>query len=301
MGYLVTLFFAALLIAITYAGIKIVPQSKEFVIERFGRYHKTLRAGLNFIVPFLDQVAFKVIVLERNLPEFAIRVISSDNVELVLNTSVFYRIIDAAKSKYRIEDVDAALSTSTESIVRSSCGRLDLDAIQMSRESLNEEIAKNLSKAADVWGVEVTRTEITNVELDEQTRTAQRLQLNADRERRAVVAKAEGDKRMVELQAEAELFKATKEAEAIRVKAAADAFAVEKTAEAEAKQTELIADAIGRKNGNLAVDFEIKKIQAEAISTLGTSSNTKTLILPSEVTGALGAAEVLAETLRNKG
>ena len=301
MGYVVTLFFAALLIAIAYAGIKIVPQSKEFVIERFGRYHKTLHAGLNFIIPFLDKVAFKVIVLERNLPEFAIRVISSDNVELVLNTSVFYRVKDAAKSKYRIEDVDAALSTSTESIVRSSCGRLDLDAIQMSRESLNEEIAKNLSKAGDVWGVEVTRTEITNVELDEQTRTAQRLQLNADRERRAVVAKAEGDKRMVELQAEAELFKATKEAEAIRIKAEADAFALEKAAEAEAKQTELIADAIGRKNGNLAVDFEIKKIQAEAISKLGTSSNTKTLILPSEVTGALGAAEVLAETLRNKG
>ncbi len=300
MGYVVTVFFAALLLAIVYAGVKIVPQSKEFVIERFGRYHKTLSAGLNFIVPFLDQVAFKVVVLERNLPEFAIRVITSDNVEVLLNTTVFYRVVDAAKSKYRIEDVDAALSTSTESIVRSSCGKLDLDAIQTSRDSLNEEIAGNLSKAAEIWGVEVTRTEITDVELDEQTRTAQRLQLNADRERRAVVAKAEGDKRMVELQAEAELFKEQKEAEAIRVKAEAEAFAVEKTAEAEAKQTELIADAIGRKNGNLAVDFEIRKVQAEAISSLGTSSNTKTLILPSEVTGALGAAEVIAETLRNK-
>lgn len=301
MGYVVTIFFAALLLAIVYAGVKIVPQSKEFVIERFGRYHKTLSAGLNFIVPFLDQVAFKVVVLERNLPEFAIRVITSDNVEVLLNTTVFYRVVAAAKSKYRIEDLDAALSTSTESIVRSSCGKLDLDAIQTSRDSLNGEIAANLSKAAEIWGVEVTRTEITDVELDEQTRTAQRLQLNADRERRAVVAKAEGDKRMVELQAEAELFKAQKEAEAIRVKAEAEAFAVEKTAEAEAKQTELIADAIGRKNGNLAVDFEIRKVQAQAILSLGTSSNTKTLILPSEVTGALGAAEVLAETLRNKG
>jgi regulator of protease activity HflC (stomatin/prohibitin superfamily) len=301
MGWLVTLFLAVFFIAVAFAGVKIVPQSREYVVERFGRYYKTLHAGLNFIVPFLDRVAFKVVILERNLPEFAIRVITSDNVEVILNTTVFFRVTDAAKSKYRIEDLDAALSTSTESIVRSSCGKLDLDAIQTSRESLNTEIATNLSRAADIWGVEVTRTEITDVELDEQTRTAQRLQLNADRERRAVIAKAEGDKRMIELQAEAELYKAQKEAEAIRVKADADAYAVEKNAGAEAKQTELLADAIGRTNGELAVDFEVRKIQAEAITSLGTSDNTKTLILPTNVTSALGAVEVLADTIKNKG
>ena len=301
MGWLVTLFFAVFFIAVALAGVKIVPQSREYVVERFGRYFKTLHAGLNFIVPFLDRVAFKVIILERNLPEFAIRVITSDNVEVILNTTVFFRVTDAAKSKYRIEDLDAALSTSTESIVRSSCGKLDLDAIQTSRESLNTEIASNLSRAADIWGVEVTRTEITDVELDEQTRTAQRLQLNADRERRAVIAKAEGDKRMIELQAEAELYRAQKEAEAIRVKADADAYAVEKNAGAEAKQTELLADAIGRTNGELAVDFEVRKIQAEAITSLGTSDNTKTLILPTNVTSALGAVEVLADTIKDKG
>lgn len=301
MGWLVTLFFAVFFIAVALAGVKIVPQSREYVVERFGRYYKTLHAGLNFIVPFLDRVAFKVVILERNLPEFAIRVITSDNVEVILNTTVFFRVTDAAKSKYRIEDLDAALSTSTESIVRSSCGKLDLDAIQTSRESLNTEIASNLSRAADIWGVEVTRTEITDVELDEQTRTAQRLQLNADRERRAVIAKAEGDKRMIELQAEAELYRAQKEAEAIRVKADADAYAVEKNAGAEAKQTELLADAIGRTNGELAVDFEVRKIQAEAITSLGTSDNTKTLILPTNVTSALGAVEVLADTIKDKG
>ena len=301
MGWLVTLFFAVFFIAVALAGVKIVPQSREYVVERFGRYFKTLHAGLNFIVPFLDRVAFKVVILERNLPEFAIRVITSDNVEVILNTTVFFRVTDAAKSKYRIEDLDAALSTSTESIVRSSCGKLDLDAIQTSRESLNTEIASNLSRAADIWGVEVTRTEITDVELDEQTRTAQRLQLNADRERRAVIAKAEGDKRMIELQAEAELYRAQKEAEAIRVKADADAYAVEKNAGAEAKQTELLADAIGRTNGELAVDFEVRKIQAEAITSRGTSDNTKTLILPTNVTSALGAVEVLADTIKDKG
>jgi uncharacterized membrane protein YqiK len=124
---------------------------------------------------------------------------------------------------------------------------------------------------------------------------------NAYRERRAVIAKAEGDKRMIELQAEAELYRAQKEAEAIRVKADADAYAVEKNAGAEAKQTELLADAIGRTNGELAVDFEVRKIQAEAITSLGTSDNTKTLILPTNVTSALGAVEVLADTIKDKG
>ena len=295
-----TPFLALLLLIIAFASIKIVPQSSEYVIERFGRYYETLHPGLNFIVPFLDRVAYKVVILERNLPEFKIRVISSDNVELMLNTTVFFRVVDPAKSKYRIQNVNAALSTSTESIVRSSCGKLDLDAIQASRESLNSEIAQNLSKAAEVWGVEVTRTEITDVELDEQTRIAQRLQLNADRERRAVIAKAEGDKRMVELQAEAELFKAQKEAEAVKIKADADAYAVEKNATAEAKQTKLLADAISTENGNLAVNFEVRKIQADAISALGKSDNTKTLILPSEITAALGAVEVLADTLKDK-
>jgi len=300
MEWLVTLFVTILLLALALFGVQVVPQSQEFVVERFGRYFKTLHAGLNYIIPLLDRVAFKVIILERNLPKFAIRVITSDNVEAVLNTTVFYRIIDAAKSKYRIEDVTSALSTTAESIVRSLCGRLDLDAIQTSREQLNAEIAENLRKAAEVWGVEITRTEVTDVELDEQTRTAQRLQLNADRERRAVITKAEGDKRSIELSAEAELFKAQKEAEAVKVKADADAYAVEKNAGAEAKQTELLANAIGQKNGNLAVDFEIKKIQASSLASLGQSENTKTLVIPSEVTRSLGSLELVIEALKNR-
>ena len=218
MDWTVVIALAILFIIVGTSGIKVVPQSSEYVVERFGKYFKTLHAGLNFIVPFLDRVAFKVIILERDLPQFSIRVITSDNVEIILNTTVFYRVVDAAKSRYRIENIDSAIETSSESIVRSSCGRLDLDSIQTSRDKLNAEILQNLAKAAVIWGVEITRSEITDVELDEQTRSAQRLQLNADRERRAVIAKAEGEKRMVELEAEAELYKAQKEAEAIRIK-----------------------------------------------------------------------------------
>ncbi len=197
---------AILIFAAVFGGIKIVPQSQVYVIERFGKYTKTLVAGLNLIIPFLDRVAHKIIILERQLDDFEISVITSDNVEVRLKSTVFYRIIDAAKSVYRIDDVDHALHTAATSIVRSAAGRLDLDSLQSSRDSMNQEIAANLSDAAEVWGIEVTRTEIIDVIVDEITKDAQRQQLNADRQRRAVVAEAEGKKRSIELEAEAQLY-----------------------------------------------------------------------------------------------
>jgi len=300
MVWLAALFAAFFILSLLFVGTQVVPQSQEYVIERFGKYSRTLRAGLSFIVPFLDRVSFKVVIIERHLPEFTIRVITSDNVEAILSTAIFYRIIDSAKSRYRIDDVESALSTTTESVVRSCCGRLDLDSVQISRDHLNTEIADTLRKAAHVWGVEITRTEVTDVELDEQTRDAQRLQLNADRERRAVISKAEGHKKTVELEAEANLYKALKEAEAIKIKADADAYRIERNAEASAKQTELIASAIGQENGSHAVEREIRLTQANSLAALGQSENSKVLVIPSDITRSLGTLETVVESLRGR-
>ena len=110
---------------------------------------------------------------------------------------MFYRIIDASRSVYRIRDIDQALKTASSSIVRSAAGKLDLDDLQSSREAMNTEIAVNLHSAAEVWGIEITRTEITDVIVDEATKEAQRLQINAERKRRAVVTEAEGEKRSI--------------------------------------------------------------------------------------------------------
>ena len=191
----VALIFTAVVILTLYLGIKIVPQSQVFVIERFGKYTKTLTAGLSIIVPYLDRVGYKVSILERQLPEFTISVITRDNVEVRLETTVFYRVVDASRSVYRIKDVGGAIHTAASSIVRSAAGKLELDDLQSSRESMNMEIAKFLQEAAEIWGIEITRTEITDVIIDEQTKEAQRQQLNAERERRAAIARAEGEKR----------------------------------------------------------------------------------------------------------
>ena len=280
-------------------GINIVPQSEVYVVERFGHYSRTLRAGLLLIIPYLDRVAHKVSILERQLEEQKISVITKDNVEVTLETRVFYRIIDASRSVYRIRDIDQALKTASSSIVRSAAGKLDLDDLQSSREAMNTEIAVNLHSAAEVWGIEITRTEITDVIVDEATKEAQRLQINAERKRRAVVTEAEGEKRSIELKAEAELFKSQKEADAVRITAEAEAYAVVKKAQADADQTKLLAGAIA-KNGMPAIEFEVAKRQIEAMSQLASAGNSKTLILPSEATAALGALSSLLAVANEK-
>ncbi|MFP6563501.1 MAG: SPFH domain-containing protein, partial [Myxococcota bacterium] len=132
---------------------------------------------------------------------------------------------DAARSIYRIRDVDKALFTESTAIVRSAAGRLELDELQSSRESMNEEIGRNLQEKAMEWGLEITSTAITDVIVDERTKDAQRQQLNAERERRAAIARAEGDKRSVELAADARLYEAQKAADAERISADAHAYA----------------------------------------------------------------------------
>ena len=162
---------------------------------------------------------------------------------------------------------------------------------------MNVETAQNLKEAAIVWGIDITRTEITDVVIDEQTKEAQRQQLNAERERRAVIARAEGEKRSIELAAEAKLFEAQKEAEAVKVKADADAYAVKVKAAADAEQTRVVAGAIAE-NGQPAIEFEIMKRQVTALSEVASAENAKTVILPTDITGVLGALQVFAENIR---
>ena len=297
LGVVLTLVFLGLAVLLAFKSVAIVPQSDEYVVERFGRYRVTLAAGINLLVPFLDRVAHKIQILERQLDAFVISVITRDNVEIELETTVFFRVINASKSVYRIKDVPLALRTTAESIIRSAAGKLELDEVQSSRQKMNEEILQNLREASEVWGLEITRSEITDVRVDEATKEAQRQQLNAERERRATVARAEGERQRVELQADGELYEAQKNAEAIKLTADAEAYAVIKKAEADAEQTRVIAEAISQ-DGQPAIDFEILKRQVEAIGLLASSDNTKTIVLPSDVTKTIGGLAGLQEALK---
>jgi regulator of protease activity HflC (stomatin/prohibitin superfamily) len=277
-----------LLLLVAIKGVQIVPQSHEYVVEQFGRYVRTLKAGLNFIVPVLNSVTHKVSILERQLEPQKISVITKDNVEIQLTTAVFFRIVDAAKSVYRISNVDQAVRTTITSIVRSTGGQMEFDEVQSRRDFINEQIRTSLSEACSVWGIEITRTEILDVMVDESTKTAMQQQLNSERERRAAVTKAEGERQAEQLRADAELYAAQKQAEARRVLADAEAYA-----------TTTVGEAI-EKNGQPAINFEIIKQQIAGISQIAASPNSKLLVVPTDVTKSLGSIAVLLESLRMK-
>jgi len=286
-GEFVLVALAIFFLGFAATAIKIVPQSEEYIVEQFGKYVGTLKAGLHFVLPIVNHVAHKVSVLERQLEPQQISVITKDNVEISLTTAVFFRIIDASKSVYRISNVDQAVKTTVTSIVRSTCGQLEFDEIQSRRDHINEQIKASLGEACGVWGIEITRTEVLDVSVDSATRTAMQQQLNAERERRAAVTKAEGDRQAQQLKADGELYTAQKHAEGRRVLADAEAYA-----------TRTVGDSI-RDNGQAAIDFEIRKKQIEGLTELGRSPNTKLLVLPTDVTQTLGTVAAVVEALKD--
>ena len=287
----------AVALAILVAGIaavKIVPQSEEHVVERFGEYLRTLQPGMRIIIPVMDRIRSKVSVLEHQLDKFKVSVITKDNVEVALMATVFMRVTEAEKCVYRIEDFALAVETTATSLLRNEAGQLDLDKLQASRDEMNANVQKKLAETAKVWGLLITRTEIIDVIIDEQTKDAQRQQLNAEREKRAKIAEAEGEKRSVELSAEADLFQARKQAEAVKITADARAYEIEKVAKAQATEIEKVGAAI-KKHGEAAILFEIRKRQVNATAQIASSANTKVVVVPSEVIGMLGAIETIGQ------
>lgn len=277
-GNIVILLLAGFILLSIYLGIRIVPQSQKFVVERFGRLRSVLGPGINFIVPFLDRVAHKISILERQLPNANQDAITKDNVLVQVETSVFYRILEPEKTVYRIRDVDGAIATTVAGIVRAEIGKMDLDEVQSNRNQLISQIKESVEEAVDDWGIEVTRAELLDVNLDQATRDAMLQQLNAERARRAQVTEAEGAKRAVELNADAELYAAEKTAEARKIQADAEAYA-----------TRAVAAAIAE-NGLEAAQYQIALKQVEALGQVAQGSGTQTIVVPADAVDAFGKA-----------
>ena len=272
------LLLAAVLIIVVLKAVKIVPQSEQHVVERFGRLRSVLGPGINLIVPFFDKIAHQISILERQLPTASQDAITRDNVLVQVDTSVFYRIIEPEKTVYRIRDVDSAIATTVAGIVRAEIGMMDLDEVQANRSALISTIKNNVVESVENWGIEVTRAEILDVNLDAATRAAMMQQLNAERARRAQVTEAEGSKRAVELAADAELYASEQTAKARRVLADAESYA-----------TQVVATAINE-NGLAAAQYQIALKQVEAFGTMSNGQGSNTVIVPSEALAAFGDA-----------
>jgi regulator of protease activity HflC (stomatin/prohibitin superfamily) len=269
---------AVLFVVLVLKAVRIVSQSEQHVIERFGRLHSVLGPGINMIIPLLDRVAHKISILERQLPTASQDAITRDNVLVQIDTSVFYRITEPEKTVYRIRDVDSAISTTVAGIVRAEIGKMDLDEVQANRTALITTVKKLVEGAVDDWGIEVTRAEILDVNLDAATRAAMMQQLNAERARRAQVTEAEGSKRAVELGADAELYASEQSAKARKVLADAEAYA-----------TAAVATAI-TEHGIEAAQYQVALKQVEALTALGTSNGSQTVIVPASAMDAFGDA-----------
>jgi regulator of protease activity HflC (stomatin/prohibitin superfamily) len=274
----VLLAFAALIFVTIFKAVKVVPQSQKYVVERFGRLRAVLGPGINFIIPYIDVVAHKISILERQLPTAHQDAITTDNVLVKVESSVFYRITEPEKTVYRIRDVDAAIATTVAGIVRSEIGKMELDQVQSNRNELTAHIRTHVREMVEDWGIEVTRAEILDVALDDATRQAMLQQLNAERARRAQVTEAEGKKRAVELNADAELYAAEQSAKARRVLADAEAYA-----------TSVIAGAI-KENGIEAAQYQVALKQVEALTAVGQGTGKQTIIVPAQALEAFGDA-----------
>jgi regulator of protease activity HflC (stomatin/prohibitin superfamily) len=264
----VWLVLAALILFVVWLAVRIVPQSQKHVVERFGRLHAVLGPGINIIVPFLDRIAHEISILERQLPNALQDAITADNVLVKVETSVFYRIIEPEKTVYRIRDVDGAIATTVAGIVRSEIGKMELDQVQSNRADLIAKVREQVAAMVDDWGIEVTRAEVLDVNLDEATRAAMLQQLNAERARRALVTAAEGKRRAVELAADGELYAAEQQAKAKRVLAEAEAYA-----------TSAIAEAI-KENGLEAAQYQVALKQVEALTAVGQGAGKQMILLP---------------------
>lgn len=274
----IVLFSLLVLIVISViAGVKIIPQSENWIVERLGKYNRTLGAGLHVIIPFFESVRYKVLVQEMQLPPDPINAITQDNVSIKIDLAILYRITDASRTMYRIENLELGIKTIINGTVRSVIGKTDLDGVQSNRRYIADEIENELRHVGDEWGIKLTRVEITEVDVDAQTKEAMQIQLNAERMRRGTVTQADGEKQAAQLQADARLYTAQKEAEAKRILADAEAYTVN-----------VVAKAISE-GGTSAIEFEIKKIQAIAIQELSKGNNSKLILLPNDVVSSLSS------------
>ncbi len=276
-------------------SVKIVPQAEQWVIERLGRYHKTLKGGINFIIPFVDQKRSQYNTQEQiiDIPEQ--KVITKDNVSIGIDAVVFMRIYDAQKATYEILDLKDSVSQLAQTTLRSEIGRLELDETLSSRTDLNAALLKALDEASGTWGAKVSRVEVADIIVPQKVQDSMELMLEAERKRRAVETEAQGQKNATIRVAEGERQKAFLEAEALERTAEAKRFEKEQLATGDQKAIDLINEAMD-KNPN-AAEFLLSKDRIAAFSGIAASDSANKVVVPIETGELVGSLSAIASVL----
>jgi len=293
---LIVVFLAILTV---FLGVKTVPQGYNWTVERFGRYTRMLRPGLNLVVPFVDRIGRRMNVMEQVMDVPQQEVITKDNASVTVDGVVFFQVFDAAKASYEIAALDQAMIKLTMTNIRSVMGAMDLDQMLSHRDEINERLLRVVDAAAAPWGIKVNRIEIKDIIPPEDLIQSMGRQMKAEREKRAEILTAEGQRQSAILRAEGAKQGMILEAEGRREAAFRDAEARERAAAAEAKATEVVSQAIAK--GEVAsINYFVADKYLRALTEIAHSPNQKILMLPVEATSVLstlgGIAEIARET-----
>jgi regulator of protease activity HflC (stomatin/prohibitin superfamily) len=290
-GIAVFFFLALVIIA---SVVKTVPQGKEFTVERFGRFTRTLKPGLHFITPFVDGIGYKMNMRERVLDVPNQDVITKDNATVSVDAVVFIQVLDAPRAAYEVDNLDFAIINLSLTNVRTVIGAMDLDETLSKRDEINARLLSVIDAATNPWGVKVTRIEIRDLSPPMDITEAMARQMKAERLKRAEILEAEGSKQSAILIAEGEKEAAIREAEGRRQAAFLDAEAREREAEAEAKATEMVSEAIS-KGDVTAINYFLGQKYVEAFGQLATSEQQRTVIIPAEFSNIIGTITGVGE------
>ena len=297
------IFFIVLLVIVlivAYKTIKVVKQSEVYVIERLGKFHKVADAGLTIIFPFLDHVRSVVSLKQQTMDIPPQNVITNDNVTITIDTVVFYKVTDPAKAVYEIQSLKKGIEYLAITTIRDIVGKMDLDSTFSSRDAINDKLRVVLDEATDQWGCKIDRVEIKDITPPADIRDAMEKQMNAERNKRALILQAEGERQsaitLAEGKKEAAILEAEDDKEAAVRRAAGEAEAIKKVAEAKAEEIRQVYGAVMQSNPN---DKLVQLKSLEALQDIANGDANKVFI-PFDATSALGSLGAMKEMLIDK-
>ena len=273
-GLYVVVVFVLLILITIFLGVRIVPQGSKHVVQRLGKYHRTLGPGLNFIMPYVDAVAYKVTSKDIVLDIPSQEVITKDNAVIIVNAVAYINIVSPEKSVYGVEDYRLAIQNLVQTSLRSIIGEMNLDDALSSRETIKAKLKGNISDDIADWGITLKTVEIQDINPSQTMQKAMEEQAAAERARRANVTKAEGEKAAAILQAEGRLEASKLDARAKVVLAEADQIAINK-----------ITDAV--RTNQLPIMFILGGRYIDALKNMSVSQNSKIVVLPADLPAAI--------------